>query len=91
MTDHSQVLGKRAKPTRLLVYPTLEHFHRASESGWMRPFDLAEYEACRDAGSQRTTHPFAPAEMRHTSPSESGNGVSEEVLAGADRELAAAG
>lgn len=45
MTDYSNVLGNKPKPKLRPIYPTLDHFRRASQSGWMRPFDLAEYEA----------------------------------------------
>ena len=41
MTDYSNVLGNKPKPRRIHIYPTLDHFHRASQSGWMRAFDLA--------------------------------------------------
>ncbi|MGO9433056.1 MAG: hypothetical protein ACLPH3_04485 [Terracidiphilus sp.] len=61
MSDYSNVLGNMQKPRRMQIYPTLDHFHRASQSGWMRPFDLAEYEACRNAESEAPAQPFVPA------------------------------
>lgn len=63
MADNSNVFEN--KPIRRMqVYPTLDHFRRASQSGWMRPFDLAEYEAYLNAESEPPAHPFVPAGMR---------------------------
>ena len=45
MTDYSNVLGNKPKPERILIYPKPDQFRRASESGWMRPIDLAKFEA----------------------------------------------
>ena len=52
MTDYSNVLGNKPKPRRMQIYPMLDHFRRASDSGWMRPFDLAEFEAYHNAESE---------------------------------------
>ncbi len=51
MADDSNVFGNKPN-RRMQIYPTLDHFRRASQSGWMRPFDLAEYEACLNADSE---------------------------------------
>lgn len=85
MVDYSNVLGNKPKPWRMQVYPALDHFHRASQSGWMRPFDLAEYEAYRNAESEWPARSFVSAGMR-----EDWDDTSEEANAGEDRELAAA-
>jgi hypothetical protein len=62
VTDISHVFEN--KPNRRIeVYPTLDHFRRASQSGWMRPFDLAEYEARLHAQSERPADPFVPSGM----------------------------
>ena|ERR1035438_6714657 len=89
VADYSDVLGNRPN-RRIQIYPTLDHFRRANESGWMRPFDLAEYEASRNAESEWPARSFVPSEMRHTGMRGTWNGESEEAHAGADRELNAA-
>jgi hypothetical protein len=89
VADYSDVLGNRPN-RRIQIYPTLDHFRRASESGWMRPFDLAEYEASRNAESEWPARSFVPAEMKHPGMRGALNGESEEAHAGADRELTAA-
>jgi hypothetical protein len=48
VTDYSNVLGNKPKSERMQIYPSPDHFRRASESGWMRPFELAEYESYRN-------------------------------------------
>jgi hypothetical protein len=70
MADSGKIIEEKPKSMRVPVYPTLDHFRRASESGWMRPFDLAEYEACRKAEMEWTGRSFAPEEIRHTSQNE---------------------
>jgi hypothetical protein len=90
VTDYSNVLGNKPKSRRMQIYPTLDHFRRASQSGWMRPFDLAEYEAYRNAESEWPARSSVPAGMRHTGMRGAWNGMSEQAHAAADRELAAA-
>lgn len=49
MPDYSNVLGVKPLFRRMQVYPRPEHFRRAREAVWMRPYDLAAYETRRDA------------------------------------------
>lgn len=90
MTDYSNVLGNKPKPRRIHIYPTLDHFHRASQSGWMRAFDLAEYEANRNAEPERPVRSFVPAGIRNTGMRAAWNGTDEKAHAEADCALAAA-
>ncbi len=91
MADYRNVLGTRPKTGVMQIYPALDHFRRARESGWMRPFDLAEYETCRDAEAQRPVRPIAVTEARpHPARREAWDSTSEEASATEARELATA-
>jgi hypothetical protein len=79
VTDYSKVLGNKPKPRRMQIYPTLDHFSQASQSGWMRPFDLAEYEAYRNAESEWPSRSFVPAGMRHTGMRGAPNGLLRQI------------
>jgi hypothetical protein len=56
----------------------------------MRAFDLAEYEANRNAESEWPARSFVPAGIRHTGMKAAWNSTSEKEHAEADCELAAA-
>jgi len=52
MIDYRNVLGNKPRSVPAYVYPRPDHFVRAHAAGWMRPFDLAEFEAHSSAQAE---------------------------------------